>query len=127
MVQENWAIGGKMGKPRPQGVPPCGLLEKGEVEQEANMRKHYDFSKMKAKPNPYAARLRREASQALSTMVKQYRIMIRHVKPALPDNWEEKVDRAGGEAACAICRLPLREHPGVKGAVVDCEGKLWHL
>ena len=83
---------------------------------------------MKSQPNPYAARLRRSATQALSMMVKQYRIMIRHVKPAVPEDWEEKVNRASGEAACPTCELPLREHPSVDGGtVIDCAGKIWHL
>ena len=61
-------------------------------------------------------------------IVRQYKILVRHIRPAVADGWEEKAERAGGDVPCPVCGIEYREHPKVEsGIVADCTGKLWKL
>jgi hypothetical protein len=59
---------------------------------------------------------------------RQYRILIRHIKPVVHWGWEAQVERAAGDAICPTCELELREHAVVdSGTVIDCTGRIWKL
>lgn len=60
--------------------------------------------------------------------LRQFRLLIRNVKPAVPEDWEEKIVRAGGEGVCPCCGLENREHPEIDdGVVVTCRGDIYKL
>jgi hypothetical protein len=63
-----------------------------------------------------------------ATIVRQYKILIRHIKPAVEAGWEERAERAGGDVPCSVCGLEYRVHPEVgDGVVVCCRHRLWKL